>query len=78
MAVSRRGFLLTQAAFGVSLATEGSEDEKAVYRFAAGGYEIQMDVRYFDAYATQGFWFTDRTAHRRFCLSGNGQKNRNC
>lgn len=65
-------------AFGTSLAARGRDHSETVYRFAAGTYDIVMSVEYFDAYSANGFWFTDRTSNRHFCLSESGQENHDC
>jgi hypothetical protein len=49
-----------------------------VYRFNADGCDIRMVVEFFDNYSTNGFWFKEHMANRRFCLSGAGEENRNC
>lgn len=76
--MNRRIFLSTGAAFGTSLLASSSAKSETVYRFSAGDCDIQMAVQFFDNYSSQGFWFREQMAQRRFCLSGAGDRNRDC
>jgi hypothetical protein len=37
-----------------------------------------MTVEFYDRYSTNGFWFRDQSARRRFCLSATGAEDRDC
>ena len=76
--MKRRCFLWIGAVFGTPAIASRSGDRETVYRFAAGDWEIRMAVEFFDNYSSNGFWFTERIAERRFCLSGNGKENVGC
>lgn len=53
-----------------------SEPEQ-VYLFATGEYEIRMTLEFHDQYR-RGLQFQDRSSDRHFCLSPQGDENRNC
>ena len=74
-AISRRLFLTG----GIGLCGDASASKKeAVYEFATGACEVRMSVVYYDRYASNGFWFRDELAGRRFCLSASGEEGRKC
>jgi hypothetical protein len=37
-----------------------------------------MSVEFHDRYASNGFWFDELRAGRKYCLSGEGEEGRNC
>jgi len=76
--MKRRSFLWIGAVFGTPAIASRSGDRETVYRFAAGDCDIRMAVEFLDNYSSNGFWFRERIAERRFCLSGNGKENVEC
>jgi hypothetical protein len=75
-ALARRSFLAAAFAAPAALAATKQKDER--HRFRTGEVEIELSLRYHDAYSSQGFWFRDQGANREFCLSSNGQQNKMC
>jgi hypothetical protein len=75
----RRFFLRALASLGLTARTGKSERKsETVYRFLTPEYEVQMSVQYFGNSLTKDFRFRDRLTNRAFCLSANGEENRNC
>jgi hypothetical protein len=74
--MSRRLFL----AGGVSLGAGALSPpkQKADYGFATAEWEVRMSVEFYDRYSSSGFSFHDLSAGRHFCLSGEGEENRDC
>jgi hypothetical protein len=75
---SGAGLALSQAVLNKSPAASLVTGSEMAYRFASGDCEVRMTVEFKDNYSTQGFWFKDQLAQRRFCYSGAGQENRSC
>jgi hypothetical protein len=76
--MNRRSFLFTGAVFGASINAATPANPETVYRFDSANCDIRMSVEFFDDYSSDGFWFRERMANRRFCLSGAGDENRSC
>jgi hypothetical protein len=77
--MNRRFFLWSgAAALGTSRARSKPANNETVYRFAAGDCDVSMAVEFFDNYSSNGFYFRDLMAQRRFCLSRAGEENRSC
>lgn len=76
--MNRRCFFWGAAAFGTSLAASTRSGDETVYRFTTGEFDVRMTVEFFDRYSSNGFWFEDRKAGDRFCLSATGEANRGC
>lgn len=72
------GLTFGQAMSNKSHAAARVVEKETVYRFASGDCEVRMRVEFKDNYSSEGFWFKDRLAQRRFCYSGAGQENRGC
>jgi hypothetical protein len=73
----RRLFLLS----GLSIAglrTSTASTTENVYRFATDRCDIQVSVEFHDSYSSRGFWFNNRRLDAPFCLSLNGEKDRDC
>jgi hypothetical protein len=77
MTTNRRVFLSAGLSAGVALAAK-HPPEVLAHRFSVGGYELQMNVEFYDQYASQGFWFNERRTNNEFCLSASGEANKNC
>lgn len=76
---NRRSFLCSVACLG--LATKMLKAEKqsdATYRLRTPEGEVRMSVRYFAASEIGNFMFRDGLTARPFCLSAEGEQNRNC
>jgi hypothetical protein len=76
--LNRRWFLWAGAALGGSLAAAPRSEPETVYHFAAGSCDLRLSVEFFDNYSSNGFWFKDQTANRRFCIAINGDENHDC
>ena len=76
MDLSRRSLICTAAAFGVRQAQAAKKQE--VHRFRTADAEVEMTVEFHDRYGSGGFWFREETSNRRFCLSAQGETDRNC
>jgi hypothetical protein len=75
----RRSFLWSVAGLGISSRLLRSEKPSdATYRLRTPEGEVRMSVRYFAAPATNNFMFRDGLTARPFCLSADGEQNRNC
>jgi hypothetical protein len=75
----RRSFLRGLASLGLTARTGKSERKsETVYRFLTPECEVRMSVQYFGNSLTKDFRFRDRLTNRAFCLSANGEENRNC
>lgn len=75
-AFSRR--FLIPAAFALPLAAAPVSKKEDRHRFRTNGFDVELSLRYHDAYSSQGFWFRDEAANREFCLSSHGEQNRMC
>jgi hypothetical protein len=75
---SRRSFLWSFASLGLftGFARPDNPSEK-VRRFLISGCEIRMSVQFFGSSAKE-FRFRDQLSDRSFCLSANGEENRDC
>jgi hypothetical protein len=76
--MKRRSFLWIGAVFATPAIASRPGNRETVYRLAAGDWDVRMAVEFFDNYSSNGFWFRERMAERRFCLSGNGKENVAC
>src|ERR1700730_1410728 len=75
----RRSFLRSLASLGLTARTGKSERKsETIYRFLTPECEVRMSVQYFGNSLTKDFRFRDRLTNRAFCLSANGEENRNC
>jgi hypothetical protein len=75
--INRRCFFSNGVALAVPLMIAPRKDE-TVYRFETPDWNIQMTVKFYDRYASRGFWFTEQQSSHAFCLSGSGQESRDC
>jgi hypothetical protein len=76
---NRRSFLWALASLGLTARTLKAEKlSDPVYRFLTPECEVRMSVQYFANSIAKGFRFRDRLTNRAFCLSANGEENRNC
>jgi hypothetical protein len=57
---------------------KAKEALEAVYRFSTPECEVRMSVEYFGKLVSKDFGFRDRLTNRGFCLSANGDTDRNC
>ena len=76
MDLSRRSLICTAAAFGVRQAQAAKKQE--VHRFRTADAEVEMTVEFHDRYGTVDSWFREQTSNQRFCLSAQGETDRNC
>jgi hypothetical protein len=62
------------------MAKLGKSDSRSemVYRFLSPECEIRMSVEYYGTLLSKSFGFRDLLANRGFCLSANGEEDRNC
>ena len=74
MNLNRRLFL-GAAALAVRSAAAA---KKETYRFRTADVEIEMAIEFHDGYASRGFWFDEQMSSRRYCLSADGEEERNC
>jgi hypothetical protein len=76
---NRRSFLWSLASLGITAKTrKAARQSETVYRFLTPECEVQMSVQYFGNSVTKDFRFRDRLTNRAFCLSADGEENRNC
>ena len=73
-----RRFFLCGAGFGVPLIASRPSKNENVHRFATAEYDVLMTVEFYDRYSSRGFWFGERRADRRYCLSAKGAEDRDC
>lgn len=71
--LSRRSLLLG----GITISAFPKSEPEQVYLFATSEYEIRMTLEFHDQYH-HGLRFQDRHSDRHFCLSPQGDQNRNC
>jgi hypothetical protein len=62
----------------VSLAAFPKSEPEQVYRFATAEYEIRMTLEFHDNYRDNRLKFRERSSDRRFCVSAQGEEDRNC
>lgn len=72
--LSRRSILMGSTA----LAALPKSEPEEIYRFATAEYEIRMTLEFYDNYTDDGLQFREHWSDRRFCLSVQGQEDRNC
>jgi hypothetical protein len=75
----RRTFLQGLAAFPLAL-QKGSAEKgpETIYRFLTPECEVRMSVQSYGNAETKKFRFWERVTNRGFCLSVDGEENRNC
>jgi hypothetical protein len=70
------------ASFGLTsfglIGTKSQKQSEAVYHFLTPECEVEMSVEYFAKSSTNSFRFRDSLNNRAFCLSAEGEANRNC
>jgi hypothetical protein len=72
--LSRRSLLIGGAGLGAFAKQESEE----LYLFATDEYQVRMTLEFFDGFVSHnGFRFRERWFDRRFCLSAQGEENRN-
>lgn len=75
----RRAFFWGLASFGFTrAATKPDKESETVYRFLTPECEVRMGVQHFENSQGKDFRFRDRLSNRGFCLSANGEEDRNC
>jgi hypothetical protein len=75
----RRSFLSGLAGLGLaSKARKPKDDAETLYRFLTPECEVTMSVQFFPSARAHGFRFRDRLTNRAFCLSADGEENRDC
>ncbi len=75
----RRSFLLSLASLGFpSRLPKPEKQSEQVYRFLTPVCEVRMSVQYFARSSTSSFRFRDDLTNRTFCLSANGEQDRDC
>jgi hypothetical protein len=72
--LSRRAILMGAA----SLGGFPKSDPEPVYLFATAQYRIRMTLEFHDNYGKFGLGFRERSSGRPFCLSFQGEEDRNC
>jgi hypothetical protein len=73
--LSRRLFLSLGS---ITLTALPKPKAEQVYFFATEKYEIRMALEFHDHCTSGGFRFQERLSHRHFCLSSQGEENRDC
>ncbi len=78
--LGRRSFLLAGVAFTgtAGLAAFGKTEPEKQLLFTTDDFAIRVNLEYYDDSPDRGLRFEDRVADRRFCLSMQGDENRNC
>jgi hypothetical protein len=71
----RRTFLWSLASLGLA-GTKSHKQSGTICRFLTPECEIEMSVQYFSS--SSSFRFRDSITNRAFCLSADGEENRNC
>ena len=76
----RRSFFLGGIAFTgtLSLGAFGKSESEKQFFFTTDEFAIRMNLEYYDEFPDSGLRFEDRAADRRYCLSAEGQENKNC
>lgn len=74
--LNRRLFIVSGLSFVAQAASRPKGEQ--IYRFATAECDIEMTVEFHDQHSSNGFWFSNRTAHRNFCLSAKGEEGRDC
>jgi hypothetical protein len=75
----RRSFLWYLASLGFpSRIPKAEKHSEQVYRFLTPVCEVGMSVQYFASSSTSSFRFRDDLTNRTFCLSANGEQDRDC
>jgi hypothetical protein len=75
----RRRFLWSIAALGLTPQIGMSEKrQEPVFRFLTPVCEVRMSVQYFAGSSINGFHFRDDLTNRTFCLSADGEQDRDC
>jgi hypothetical protein len=75
----RRFFLWSLASVGLTATTGLSEKRsEPVYRFLTPVCEVGMSIQYFASSSNNGFRFRDDLTDRTFCLSADGDQDRDC
>lgn len=75
----RRHFLRSAAALMLSKQIGISEKQsEPAYRFLTPICEVQMSVQHFASSSINSFHFRDDLTNRTFCLSANGERDRDC
>jgi hypothetical protein len=77
---NRRSFLWTLASLAPTLGAMGKAKDVSenVHRFSTPECDVRMSVEYFGKFLSKDFGFRDRLTNRGFCLSANGETDRNC
>jgi hypothetical protein len=76
---NRRSFLWSLAGLGLTTGMRKPDrPSNAAYRFLTPEGEVRMSVQYFTASGTDSLRFRDDLTGRAFCLSANGEQNRDC
>src|ERR1700741_5042696 len=76
---NRRSFLWSLAGLGISTKMlKGEKPSDATYRLRTPEGEVRMSVRSYAAPIAGNFMFRDDLTARPFCLSAEGEQDRNC
>lgn len=75
MKFHRRLLLGGAAAMATGLAASGAGK---TYRIRTADADIEMGLEFHDRYSSRGFWFSEESSNRLFCLSADGTPGRNC
>lgn len=72
--LSRRSLLVG----GISLSALPKSEPEQLHFFATDEYKVRMTLEYYDGYSDSDLRFQERSSQRKFCLSPQGEENRNC
>lgn len=76
---ARRSFLWSLASLALTpKAKKLGKQAETVYRFLTPECEVRMSVQFFASSSIKSLRFRDHLANRAFCLSSNGEQDRNC
>jgi hypothetical protein len=76
MVVSRR--LLLWSAAALALTSRLRANDRQARHFRTAEADIEMTIEFHDGYSSRGFELGDLLTDRRFCLSADGEVDRNC
>lgn len=76
--MSRRFLFRAGAALGISLANAKPAAPDTALCFALPEGDLHMQVEFHDKISAAKLRFLETSSHQHFCLSGSGQRNRDC
>ena len=77
-AIGRRGLLSFGFTAPITWAITRRPHADTVFQFATAGYQIEMKIEFYDRYSAAKLSFSEALGQRDFCLSRDGDANRDC